>query len=434
MDKLLKTPRRFPSQAIDRAVSYLDPTGESVIQLEMEFTQKLDAARLARATALALDAEPILGCRFVHHWWKPYWKRLAQNVGSVFLEVQTETEFESFKLASIDAYKGPQIRVCLWNSANRARLLLKVSHQVADAAGVRDVSRVISSIYSRLNHEPDYHPEPNLKGSRGVRQVLRAIPWRSYPGIFLQNLRDHQANQVRGGTLTLPFPKGPLQSLSFVNRTLPQEHVSRLVEHGRMHNATINDLLLAAFFRALVITANWDGRSQLRVNMTIDLRRHLVNRETSIVANLSLDIDGWPSLGTDLGKDFSTTLDKVTSITSTRKQNFLGMDALIGLLPFYVCPHNWAAKLTEFYYRQQVEKDNLAHFFTNMGPIDAAAVNFGSKPTVARLLPPVSQPPWFILGISGYGGTLTLSAGVYAVQKDLTERLLDAMVAELPRS
>jgi NRPS condensation-like uncharacterized protein len=201
-----------------------------------------------------------------------------------------------------------------------------------------------------------------------------------------------------------------------------------------MHNTTINDLLLAAFFRALAATANWDGRSQLRVNMTIDLRRHVVNRETSIVANLSLDIDGWPSLGTDLGKDFSTTLDRVASITSIRKQNFLGIDALIGLLPFYIVPHTWATKLTEFYYRQQVNKGNLAHFFTNMGPIDPVAVNFGSRPTEARLLPPVSQPPWFILGISGYEGTLTLSAGVYAVQRDLTERLLDAMVAELPNS
>jgi NRPS condensation-like uncharacterized protein len=430
MDKLPKIPRRFPSQGIDRAVAYIDPTGESVIQLEMEFTQKLDAARLARAATLALDAEPVLGCRFVHHWWKPYWVRLAHDVGSVFSEAQNEAEFESFKLAPIDAYKGPQIRVCLWNSADGARLLLKVSHQVADAAGVRSVSMVISSIYSRLSYEPDYQPEPNLKSSRGVRQVLRAIPLHSYPVFFLQNLRDHQ-NQVRGGTLTLPFPDGSLQPLSFINRFLPQDRVLRLVEQGRMYNATINDLLLAAFFRALVITANWDGRSQLRVNMTIDLRRHLINREASIVANLSLDIDGWPSLGTDLGKDHSATLDKVTTITRTRKQNFLGIDSLIGLLPFYICPHTWAAKLTEFYYRQQVEKGNLSHFFTNMGPIDPTAVDFGSRPTEARLLPPVSQPPWFILGISGYGGTLTLSAGVYAVQRDLTERLLDAMVAEL---
>ena len=51
---------------------------------------------------------------------------------------------------------------------------------------------------------------------------------------------------------------------------------------------------------------------------------------------------------------------------------------------------------------------------------------------MARLLPPPNYPPLFAVGISGYEGTLTLSAGVYSIQRNLVERLLDKMVAELP--
>jgi NRPS condensation-like uncharacterized protein len=91
----------------------------------------------------------------------------------VFVTAQTEQGFELFKVESIDAYSDPQIRVCLWNPSGDARLLIKVCHHVADVAGVKDVARVISSIYLRLSADPNYRPEPNLKGLRGVCQVLR---------------------------------------------------------------------------------------------------------------------------------------------------------------------------------------------------------------------------------------------------------------------
>jgi NRPS condensation-like uncharacterized protein len=238
---------------------------------------------------------------------------------------------------------------------------------------------------------------------------------------------------VPEGTLTLPFQVGPIDSLSFICRFLTQDFVSRFVEYGRKHNATINDLLLAAFFRALVTTASWDGCRQLRVTSTIDLRRHIPNIQASAVANLSLWGEGWPSLGTDLGQDFPSTLDKITPITRRRKQNFVGVDTLIGMLiGLGPLPNNWAMKLVNRSYQQKMDKGNWAHTFTNMGPIDPSTVTFGSKPVAARLLQPPFYPPLFAVGASGYEGTLTLSTGVYTIQRDLTESFLDAMIAELP--
>jgi len=89
---------------------------------------------------------------------------------------------------------------------------------------------------------------------------------------------------------------------------------------------------------------------------------------------------------------------------------------------------NWVKRS----YQKRRAKGKWAHAFTNTGPIDPSAVTFGSKPVMARLLPPPNYPPLFAVGISGYEGTLTLSAGVYSIQRNLVERLLDKMVAELP--
>ncbi len=405
-----------------------------VIQLEMEFSERLDADRLAKAAELTLDAEPILGCRFVSHWRKAYWERMNWVSSKVFSEARTENEFESFKAVSLNAYTDPQFRVCLWNYTNGARLLLKVSHYVADATGVKDVARIISSIYSRLSHEPGYGPEPNIHGSRSAWQVLRYVPRHRYAGLYFRFLRDDaQAYRTPERTLTLPFPEGQTESLSFVYRFLPTDFVSHIVEYGREHKATINDLLLAAFFRALVSTAGWDGFSQLRVTSTIDLRRYIPNRQASAVTNLSVWAQGWPNLSADLGKDFPSTLDKITSVTQRYKEMFGGIDTLIGVLVgLGPLPYNWAMSLVKRSYQQKRAKGKWAHAFTNTGPIDSSAVTFGSKPVMARLLPPPFYPPLFAVGISGYEGTLTLSTGVYSIQKEIAERFLDTMVAELP--
>jgi NRPS condensation-like uncharacterized protein len=248
-----------------------------------------------------------------------------------------------------------------------------------------------------------------------------------------QAFRDNQASQTPGAVQTLPIQAGPAESLSFIHRLLPQDQVARLVAYGRKRNATLNDLLLAAFFRAMVATTGWNGRKQLRVTTTVDFRRYLAGRQVAAVSNLSLGIQGWPSLGTELGADFGSTLERITAITQRRKQNFVGIDALLAtLLTLGPLPHHWATGLMKQYIQQLNNQGNTANTFTNLGPIAAEAVTFGSKPSLARLLPPPVYPPYFLLGVSGYEGTLTLSSGVYTLQKELAEQFLDAMVAEFP--
>jgi len=55
-----KIPGRFPAQIFDRFVTLADRVaGEYMIQLELEFAERLDIERLARAVELTLDAEPV---------------------------------------------------------------------------------------------------------------------------------------------------------------------------------------------------------------------------------------------------------------------------------------------------------------------------------------------------------------------------------------
>ena len=75
VNEKIQIPKRFPSQLTDRFLDYIHQSGDMMIQLELQFRRQIDADRLARATDLALDVAPVLGCRFVRQWRKLDFRR-----------------------------------------------------------------------------------------------------------------------------------------------------------------------------------------------------------------------------------------------------------------------------------------------------------------------------------------------------------------------
>jgi len=424
-------PNRLRSQYTDRIVSFFRYAGDMMIQLEMEFAQQLDTERLAKAVNLALDAEPVLGCRFVLRWWRPYWERLDDSEREAFLLARDGGEYEAFKASSIDVYSGPQVKACLWHSPAGDRLLLKVAHEAADAGGVKEIAAAISSIYSRLADEPNYRPSPNLKGSRSIWQVIRRVPWYAYPCIYINFLQEHWSLMISPTTHLLPIEDGPRVPLSFVYRHLSVDSVGRLAEYGRRRDATLNDLVIAAIFRVLAAVGNWDGQERLRLGITADLRRYLPGGRGEGICNLSATEA--ICLGTCLGDDFESTLWRVTTVTRRRKARWIGLNDYVGLAPFHsASPYAVLKILFRKVMQLGREKQNTPNELTNMGLISTESVTFEAKPLNAYLLPPPLYPPMFLAGLSGYAETLTLSASVYPSQKDITERFFDAVLAELP--
>lgn len=427
-------PHRFGTQASDRFVTLLQFIGDLMIQLELEFDGHLDAERLVKAVDFTLDAEPILGCRLVPRWWRPYWERLDKGKREAFFLANDEREYEAFKTGSLDTYNGPQLKACLWQPAKGDRLLLKVAHQVADAGAVKEITAVTSSIYSRLAYEPDYLPQPNLKGSRSSWQVLRHVPWSASPHFFLnylRDIRDTMADVIPHEIHKLHFESGPRKPLSFVFRHLSADSVNYMVEYGREHDATINDIVVAAFFRAIARTNNWNGRSRLRLNTTVDLRRYIPNRKAEGICNLS----GIEFICMDniLGENIDSTLTRVAEITKLRKNRWIGFSTYLIQEPLMaVLPWGLRMKAFQRISQKGMEKGDVPPAVTNMGPIAMEDVTFDTTPVKAWLLPPPNYPPSFGPGLSGYRGTLTLSAGVYPSQREAVNRFFDEVLSELP--
>lgn len=428
-------PHRYRATLMDCYTDHLTVSGDLTIQLELEFDEGLDERRLEKAVDLVLDAEPVLGCRFVEDSYKPFFERLEAGKRSAFLLANSAGEYATFKSTPINHRNGPQISACLWHPSDGDHLLLKASHQVTDAGGVKDIASILSGIYRQLAKNPAYRPSPNVKVRRSLWRVLRHVPVLAYPPIFLNFTKSMMLVWKPHTVHTLPVTDGPRGPLTYVTRLIPSDHVSTLAEYGRSHNATLNDVFLAASLRGLVNTANWDGRSYLSLTTTIDMRRYIPSGRAEAVANYSTSLLHWPDLGTEPGHDFGTTMDRVSKITGYGKTHWIGLDLLfVPWTPlFKIMPHTWAKKRFAEFARLGLERHVQDHAFTNTGAIDPESVAFGKRPSVAHILPPQAYPAIpFAYGLSGYNGTLTLAAGAYPTQKETIERFFDAVLKELP--
>ncbi len=428
-------PDRFRATLLDCLTDHQAQYSEMMIQLEMYFDGELDAGTLARAVDLTLDAEPVLGCRFVEGLRRPFFERLDAGKRSAFLRAASEDEYQRFKSTSIDYRSSPQIRVCLWQPPGSARLLLKVSHQVADAAGVRDVAALLSDTYRRLSDDRSYLPPLNIKQQRSLREVLKHIPPYAYPGIFISGMITNWKSYFPPPVHSLHTDDGPREPLTYLSRFIPSDRVSHLSEYGRACKATLNDIIMAAAYRALASMGNRRQGSHVILSNTQDLRRYLPSGRAPAVANLSYAYLYWPDLGPEPFQDFADTLKKLAGITAKKKSHWIGLDVVFdSFVPMCkIMSHQQAAKIYRDYIESLVKRQGGTHWFTNTGPIDTESVNFGIYPTKAHILPPVTYPPLpCMFNLSGYRGTLTLSAGAYPTQKDTNEELLDAILKELP--
>jgi NRPS condensation-like uncharacterized protein len=426
-------PNHFPAAALDKIISGGQDVGiaDFMLQMELCFEHRLDAQRLARALELLLDAQPILGCRLVTEKKKVYWARLSRPWPDIFCLAATPAEFDNFRNRPIDSRCGPQISACVLRAADGDRLLVKVSHQVCDAGGLNDVVAQLSHIYTQLAKTPDYQPRPNIHGARHCGQIMRYLPWYIYPVLLFLFLRTTLANQIPKISHALQVPAGQPTPFTFVVRHLAPALVSRLTAYGRQHQATINDLMIAAFYRALLKKEAWDGQAALRIQTTVDLRRkYLPSRKAEGICNLSTY--EYINLGLEPGDTFGATLSRVSARTRRKKSGWLGLSELCTVPLAGLLPYALLVKACDKLLHARIASRNYPSGLTNLGLIRPESVFFDGQPATGWILPPVVYPPVLYVGFSGYGNNLTLSAGVPCAAGQSMEEFFAQMLEELP--
>ncbi len=411
--------------------------GDMLIHCILSFEGRTDEERMAEAVKLSLDAEPVLGSRFAAGIWRMYWEcRTEPEIPGIFSFMESndiEKETLRFLVTESDPCKDPVVQVMLLRSESD-RLCIKVNHLAADAAGVKDYAYLLASVYRNLGHDPGYRPEPNLNGSRSMRQVSRQFGFTDKLRILRRTFRDLKSSFSRSGYCRLPLIKGDDSDRTFIIREIHSDLFRAIKDYGRKHGATINDVFLTAVFRAFFDMIRPEPEISLQMVTTADLRRFLPAKKAGAICNLSgvfpLQLCRKPEAA------FEDTLSEICSRMNFIKNDFIGLgNHPIFVLPSLLFPPFLSLRLAEQMSSLLLNgEQNIPPGFTNMGVIDAGQLLFdGAELKKAFLTAPVVFSPLLLIGLSGFRESMTLNAGFCnaVANKSTVGQLLSRIEQEL---
>jgi len=429
----------FPANGHD-IFNYVARYNVSNIQIQaiLKLDGNLDFEKLKKAVRLSVDVEPILKCRFVEDD-PPYWKPL-DNIGVVDFCSMEETDdidqaVENFIQSSLDIDNDPMVKVKLIRSKQYDVLGLKINHACCDGGGTREYIQLLAEIYSNIDKGNEHFiPEPRIGGRKDQDRLFAEL------GITDPDLLFIPGSDISLPTWPFPWQKGGSNTPCMVIVRLPYGHLNKIHKYAKSKKATVNDLILTAYYRAMLDMGQPIYGMPMEIPITVDLRRYLPDHKTQAIRNFSGSEKTRLTMLID--EPFDGTLQRVVSMMKEIKKGYPGLQSAIGLERL----EKISLRDTFAYYQVSPESRKTASFcplyygdkciptLSNLGYISDSLIKFGDR-TVndAYILPPVVRAPGLLLMACSYNSVLTLAAGYYeyTVSRKNIEKLLNKIKDEL---
>lgn len=392
---------------------------DRTIHFAATFSENLNLECLKKSVDLSAAAFPLIRCGFHERSGRPYWENKGYTSDDMVEFVETENVNAAVWKAlrkEADERNGPQVKITIIRNGKTDTLCVTINHMLCDAAGFKDYLSLLSSIYTGVEKDPGYCPVP-LTGKRNLRQIMKTFSWFDRLKIFTGN-----NDMTKPDTAKFDF-EGDLKHPFIEMKTIPREKVRPLKDYAKLHGATVNDVLLTAYIRALY---QQFGRV-VAVPCTVDLRKYLPNRKAGSICNLVTNLTC--DIGADIGASFDSTLEKVKERMDQQKADIVSLKSILLMeAAFRVIPYRLMGKAVDPFF------SNPPIAFTNLGILDKGKLTFGTtKMTGAWMTSSIKFVPYFQIAVSTFDDVMALSANLYGTQADRNKisRFLAKMVSEL---
>ncbi|MGG3279379.1 condensation domain-containing protein [Paenibacillus solani] len=404
------------------------------IGIVMKLSDQLDTDLFMQAVRLTIKKYPILSCRFVEDE-VPYWEKFTGEIEDSILKIKTCTReeealwLEAHLAEPMDWITGPMVQATLFRS-ERDVLCIKISHLCSDAAGLKEYTHLIASLYTRLHQKEPYDwIENELLGEEaGFRDQGPLFEAAGIADISTFPLQE----PVTASLWSIPSTLDNLTP-AITTRTLGREQMMRLISITKANGATVNDGLLAAYFRSIAKQAIYMEPRTIgkAIGITVNLRRYLPNRTTGTLCNLSaIEV---PVIEMDEKEPLDMTLHKAKRAMDMIKENKPGISSAVGLEKMASMPLSSAKAMLGTQVEMAKQTQMALPLLTNLGVISESSIHFGDfEVEESYMTAPIMYSPFFSVGASTYQNTLTLSVGYHtpAVSENAVSRLLDDMISE----
>lgn len=375
---------------------------------------KIDEKIMKQSIAYLLEKIPVLRSVYVASPIKPYWAVKEGDFSDIALELielgeddDQESVIDKFITSRFESDAAPQFRAKIIRGEKDV-LAIIVNHQCFDGADFKLFLYKLVEIYNDIMAGGDGRLEIK-DGTRANDQVYSSMTPED------QKIAKGMMKNVSKTKHQIAFPFTEDQEHAkamMVKNHISPETFDKMKAYGKKYDSTVNDVILAAYFRALYHLIHLNENECVTIPCMTDLRRHIEGGQTYGFTNLTCLI---PCTIDKVGPTFSATLKKVHGeMERFKKDRFIGLGGIPLLeLAYRIAPSSIAELLIKAGYT------NPYIGMSNIGIIDDKKLSFGNtKVEDAFLTGAIKYKPYMQVALTTFKKRVTLTICIYGNQSD----------------
>lgn len=389
----------------------------------IRFDDNINKAALKKALTMTLNVVPILSSKYVENIKEPYWEKVdSSSFKDILTFVSNKSDFNLFMTSRTNEGTGPQVKACLLSSSSNDSLCILMNHMICDAAGFKEYLYLLCTLYSNLLKNPDYIANYLINGDRSINVINNQFSFKNkFKTLMFQGKESNSF-------INLNFPMSTSEEIKpfILTHEISKDRFLSIKKYCKTHKVTINDVTLAAFYRALYKILN---KNELSISVAVDMRKYLKDKSINALTNLSATVIS--NLTIKANDTFDDTARNVNSDMNLKKKNFIGLNAFVKIsLLFKLFNYKHAKKLLKNGFK------NPLIGMTNIGILDSKKLHFeGTEISNAFMFGSMKYKPYFQLALTSYNNIMTFTVNLYGNSKDKEniESFFSLLDEELPK-
>ena len=371
----------------------------------------LDLDALKKTYVAVIKEIPVLHSTYHNNFIKPYWvvnENFDENDFFSFVETDDPIkELDDFMGFTVPANGKVQLRARVIRSNGKDILGVVVNHMCFDGSDMRYINVKVVETYNNYIKTGKLTPDVK-KGTRSADQVYYKL---SKEDQKIAKRLFKNVSTVENKVI-FPFAEDDgTEKCRLVREKLCREDFLKMKAKGKEMGATINDVLVAAYFRALYKNIDTKGQS-ITVPCMYDLRKYTGGASLGLTNMIGF----MPAtLSPDVGNTMQETIVKVMdALKASKEDRFTGLYSLPLLkLAYAIFPHFISEMAIRIGYT------NPYIGMSNIGIINPLEFAFDGLTLVdAFYSGAVKYKPYMQLALTTFQNEITFSVGIRGNDKD----------------
>ncbi len=404
--------RKLNAELWDKMHYLFRDFNDRMVHVELHYDYLINIDVLKTVLICFFEKAPVLHSSFTDNHVHPYWTVEDYNIDDILTvksvsEDMLNDEINSFLVQYIPPDSKIQMKAAVFFHSGKSTLCIVENHMCMDGGDFKYFIKALCKNYNEYLEKgiSPIHLRTGTRSYESVYEDFTATEKRMAKKLYKNiNSRDNHK---------FPLTENNVRDVSFIaRRKLSAETFDKIRAVGKKHGATINDMLVAAYFDSLYDLAGFAGSESVSISCAIDLRRHIKDNSDQGITNHT----AWMQCKIpQRGRDIFETLDYVVRSSNRFKTDrFMGLHGL-PLLSFgyKILPHAASEEIIKIGY------SNPLLAMSNIGVLDVEQLALeGNEPTDGFMSGAVKYKPYVLLSVTSMRKELTLSMCVRGNEED----------------